>query len=476
MDEQRVQHIDIFNTRISVFYDVPTFDDNGKVGVKIHAAKHRVQTIGDFLNEGPKHKTTINKTRSIMQQAIAAYNEGKESEYKELMYEYSKNKWVPPVAILQGINTTHTDKGFESYSNVLCLDIDAPKPHEEPNGNEKIFPEHLDEFKRRLAQIPWIAYCGVSAGGRGLFVLIPIADHKKHAAYWQWLETFFKNEYHVEIDGATKNLSRKRFLSYDDTAIINHHAEVFDKMPEPKRVDPSRIFKRPSFFRAKNDDEKRFIKAVAEIESKHIDITQAYDKWLKAAAAIAHTFGEWGRDYFHIIARQYPDYNEKQNDVLYTNMMKEPRGRGCTIASFFELCKQFGVDIGYHEKRVQRTSATDILRQQQAKVRTQHPDARKAPTTQAAPTPPPTPRAEDAPFDDAKVVHTFQASTMSKAEEFDLTRHQGDIARASEFMLREMQHNTPLGQLCNKLNLVVNGVNGWTMTTAQRKAIYPFVV
>ena len=358
-----------------------------------------------------------------MQSAVEAWEQGDTEAYERYMLQYKFNKWLPPVALMQGVNPEHSNETskFESFSNVLCLDIDAPKPNEPKNGNEWI-PNNLEALKRALGKVECVAYCGLSAGGRGLFVLIPIADHEHHKEYWEQLKTMFLEKFKIKIDAATHNIGRLRYMSYDDTAIINHHAKVFDKMPEriqEKRVQPERtkLFVNHARFESRNDTEERIIKAVSEIASRGIDITQNYDEWIKASAAIAHEMGERGRSIFHTIAQQSPKYREKENERLYTSIMGRAQGAECSINSFFHLCKLYGVDISHHVQRAPMFSknSEETARKAQHHAQPQHPEDEQ---------PPP---------------------SMSKAEWQELKRHQSEIEHQS---FSSMQKCSILQSIC----------------------------
>lgn len=455
MNNQTVQHRDIYDAPISVFQVAPYYGSDG--AVKTQWKAHHVRTIGQYLDAAKKYyAATIDQTRGIMQSAVEAWENGDTTAYKNKMLQYKFNKWLPPVAIMQGVNPKHSDNGFESFSNVLCLDIDAPKPDEPKNGNEWI-PDNLEALKRFFGTIPFVAYCGLSAGGRGLFILIPIADHEHHKDYWRQLQTIFRDICKIEIDKATYNMGRLRFMSYDDTAIINHHAQVFDKLPEPPRPEAKRTVSRPARFVSNNDDEERICKAVEEIAARHIDITQDYEEWKKAAAAIAHTLGERGRSLFHTVARQSSKYREKENERLYDGMMKEPPGRECTISSFFHLCKYYGIDIRHHGGRGTRVSPAEELRARLSKRSKD--EVRKEPPQVENLEPPRATASEPQPLP--------PIDGMSHFERLDLQWHQEYIDQASAFLEdAKVQHPAVL-ELCKAFDLKLAGCNGWRMTDAQ---------
>lgn len=58
-----------------------------------------------------------------------------------------------------------------AHNGVVCIDIDE-------KDNKHI--TNLGELKKYIHHIPYVAYCGLSVGGKGFFILIPIQHPQKH--------------------------------------------------------------------------------------------------------------------------------------------------------------------------------------------------------------------------------------------------------------------------------------------------------
>lgn len=89
------------------------------------------------------------------------------------------------------------------------------------------------------------------------------------------------------------------------------------------------------------EDVERVIK---QIELQHVDITSDYHEWVKIGFAFAAEFGKNGRGYFNRVSRMYPGYKQKNIDKQYNRCMGS-KGSGVTIASFFQIAKEHGIDI-----------------------------------------------------------------------------------------------------------------------------------
>lgn len=459
------QYRNIFDARVSIYVAEPYFDAKGNFGTQFKKESH-VRPLHKFLNAGKLYAPYADKVaeaRRTLAEAVNAWNRGDYDEYRRLLKQYQFIKWSSPLACLQGVNPTHKNDGFTSYSDIICLDIDTEKPHKEPNGNEWVqsWPDLRDE----IAENPFVAYCGLSVGGRGLFVLVPIKSHEHHAGHWRAACKYFRLAYNVTIDPATENIGRLRFMSYDPDARMNTQAAVFDYVEEePQRPQKSSVAASTYAGGVFTHDEefKRFVAIVDVLVQRGIDITRSHDEWKKAAAGIAHKFGEQGRPHFHRIAAQYPDYNERENDRLYTNMMRSYSGTTADIATFYYLCKQHGVEVGGggHRRGHRQTKDIPVKNPRaSAAIEAQRPAASSRPAMPSAPLAPaasPAPAAPPAP-----------SSRMTGAERISLERHRPAIAEARA-MLADMERKNPaFKDMQQRFHLQLCGVDGWMMTAAQ---------
>ena len=78
---------------------------------------------------------------------------------------------------------------------------------------------------------------------------------------------------------------------------------------------------------------------IQQIESKQIDITNAYSDWRDIGFAFADAFGEDGRDYFHRVSKFYADYSVNTCNQQFDKCLKA-NGQGITLKTFFFYAKQ----------------------------------------------------------------------------------------------------------------------------------------
>lgn len=91
---------------------------------------------------------------------------------------------------------------------------------------------------------------------------------------------------------------------------------------------------------------------IQQIESKQIDITNAYSDWRDIGFALADAFGEDGRDYFHRVSKFYADYSVNTCNQQFDKCLKA-NGQGITLKTFFFHAKQAGIKINHSNNNVE---------------------------------------------------------------------------------------------------------------------------
>ena len=92
------------------------------------------------------------------------------------------------------------------------------------------------------------------------------------------------------------------------------------------------------------DTRAKVERVLSLIEQKGIDITNGYANWLKVGFALTSEFQEAGRGFFHRVSRQNTEYKASDTDKQY-NKCLSAHGDGISIAAFFQMAKDAGIDI-----------------------------------------------------------------------------------------------------------------------------------
>jgi len=233
---------------------------------------------------------------------------------------------LPAITVSGLFAPVRKEENLVKHSGLICVDID-------PKGNEHI--TNFSELKTELFKIRNVAYAGLSASGKGFFMIIPIANPKRHKAHFKAICNDLA-AYGITIDPAPQNVASLRGYSYDAEALFRHDAIPYRKWAEPEpALKPAQV---RSFSPGINSTGTRAkVEAVIDkIVAQRLDITTEEPEWFRLACSLANEFGESGRDYFHLISQFYSRYDRGESDKKFNNALK---GRYYTIkiGTFFKL-------------------------------------------------------------------------------------------------------------------------------------------
>nr|WP_280842365.1 PriCT-2 domain-containing protein [Rhodohalobacter sp. SW132] len=246
--------------------------------------------------------------------------------------DYKSSKKQLPGITPSGAFNKRSESGLIKHSGLIQFDVDS-----------KDNPVNMDELKYKIQHNPFVAYLSYSTSGNGLWGLIPVKHPERHKSHFRAIQQAFRNA-GVSIDPAPSNVASFRFRSYDPDPYFNHNADVFhyliDKIPASSNG---------------RDNRTKVEQLISKIQANRIDITEGYEKWLKIGFALAEEFGESGRIYFHQLSQWHSEYDTAECDEQFDNCLNS-NGQGITIASFFGICKDFGVTLdtnhAYQKDRV----------------------------------------------------------------------------------------------------------------------------
>lgn len=271
------------------------------------------------------HPTTVNlltflrseKHRAAVEQIRATEGKAERDDLK---------KTLLPGITPSGIFTHRTEKGLVKHSGLIAGDVDM-----------KDNPYTPESLKAYISGFKNVAYCGLSASGRGIWFLIPIAYPQRHKEHFAALVDQFASD-GINLDPAPANVASFRFYSYDAAAYFNPDAKPYTRLfsapadtytPAPRRII------------AGNDAAK--VEAILNlVAARRLDITGGYKNWVNFGLALASAFGEGGRDYFHQISQYHPTYCTRATDEQYTKCLRYT-GNRVTIDYFFARAKAHGL-------------------------------------------------------------------------------------------------------------------------------------
>lgn len=247
-----------------------------------------------------------------------------------------------PCVTPSGIFSYCKDENLNKHSGFICIDIDGGESN--PNITD------FESLKINLSRIPFIAYCGLSISGNGVYCLIRIKYPDKHKEHFFAIEEFFQ-KLGINIDVSCKNVSRLRGASYDPNPVINLEAKTFAKTIEHSTRPQKFTYDKKGSYVFINGEIKPvpyyMAIMIATANDNKIDITGDRKQWFSIGCALASEYGEEGRYVFHEFSKHYKNsryhYTIEETDEMYSNCLRCYPRYSYTIATFFYFCKEYGV-------------------------------------------------------------------------------------------------------------------------------------
>lgn len=287
----------------------------------ITSTNGRVASLAEFLNDASSHQ--------LIQQIRMTEDKAERTRLKSGL----------PCATISAIcpDGRKADDAFE-HTGLICIDID---------GQDNLGFGNGAELKAEVCKVAEVAYCSLSASGKGCFAIIRLSHPENHLGHFLALQRLFKSRLGIVIDGQCKDMKRLRFASYDSEPYINDNAEPFriiDAATKPK-TNPTKMIVAMGQ-RTWNESPDATLDKVArlteEVVRRGIDLTDGYSNWVEIGMALAN-LGEGGREFFHAVSSVYPSYDRAKADTKFTNLLRTTRK--VTIATFFHQCEAHGVTL-----------------------------------------------------------------------------------------------------------------------------------
>jgi hypothetical protein len=133
-----------------------------------------------------------------------------------------------------------------------------------------------------------------------------------------------------------------RGYSFDEEGLFRHHAKVYRKWESVEAISiPKKSHRKGNlnFTPSGKTPQARVEAVIEQIVANRVDITQDEPVWFRLACALANSFGEAGRKYFHAVSQFHPEYHPSTTDRKYDHALQAGY-QSITLGTFFELAKQ----------------------------------------------------------------------------------------------------------------------------------------
>lgn len=261
---------------------------------------------------------TSDKHREKVEQIRQIQDEGLQKDIKKTL----------PAITPAGTFSYRKADGLLQHSGFIAFDVDLA---------DNLHISNFDDLKNQISHIANVAYCGLSVRGKGYWGLVPIPASTPEEHKWRFnaLRDDLKH-YRINLDPSGSDVCRLRIYSWDPNAYFNHEAKLYSKIKKPRPQKSNRPI--PS------DARERVEAILSQIEAQRVDITQGHykDVWFRIAVALANTFNEDGRGYFHTVSKFHPEYSPGKTDRQYDHVLRYKYDK-IDINHFFDIASEYGL-------------------------------------------------------------------------------------------------------------------------------------
>jgi len=264
-------------------------------------------------------------------------------------------------------------KKMEIFSGFIPIDIDwsdnkSQKLAVDENGKLHGFAsaQNMREYAKDYisSQVPGGAYVGRSASN-GIFALLYIGTNNKintpdnYKAIYNAIEKRFAEDGFLFIDSSKSNLNSIRFYSMDEACLydldpgkwteqIRTDLVIEERLKSHKNhVESQHIKSQAPALTVYNSDQEKDLLFVIEQSKKHgwplcADREQ---NWFKIGLALANTYGESGRGYFHdlsAVSYKY-DYQDCEKKYKYALSYCQSHSLSINVQYIFKQAKDLGL-------------------------------------------------------------------------------------------------------------------------------------
>lgn len=263
--------------------------------------------IIEAINEGKKYINQIEEIRKIDKSTNhALYN-----DLKSKLFAFT------PSCVCEG--KTIKKENVTHINNIIAIDIDGS---DNPNLS-------VEEMKGIVKKLPFVRYCALSVGGKGIYCLIPFlkeyANKDNFKEVFLSLQSDFK-KVGITIDKQCCDYTRQRYISYDNNEYWNDSCVLYDKkttIPTKKRpqisliTNKSKSMKMGELRPITQRDKNKLRMCFDDILANNIIVTTCHNDTLTLCNIFYNAFGYDGLSCVHVLRRQRKGYDPDKLDNTF---------------------------------------------------------------------------------------------------------------------------------------------------------------
>lgn len=245
--------------------------------------------------------------------------------------DYRRMKQQLPGATLSGLFSRRKTDCLISHTGYIAIDIDL--------GDNRGLSD-FGNIEYVLRHRPEVSCFLKSCSGTGYFALVRLGYPEQHKEQFRALSDEY-SALGIALDRACSDITRIRFATYDEHPYINERSICYRGIDLGRQVlAPRAAVLGQGYEQGASATADKVDRLISELERHRIDITAAYNDWVRVGFALA-TLGEHpGREFFHRVSALNPGYKPQECDRKFTQLMQPSR---IHIGTFIAMCKDYGV-------------------------------------------------------------------------------------------------------------------------------------
>ena len=213
----------------------------------------------------------------------------------------------------------------ERINPLFVIDIDR---------DDNFHIQDWDELKRKVASLPYVFLTSYSCSGKGLYCIIYFNINLNIENMFNALQADFK-EMNINIDKSCKDITRLRFISYDDNILIRQgEIEMYNK----EKIIENNIS--IETYGALNETDAFTYKAIYHLITKCHYQSNDYSTWLQDGFRLA-TFGEYGYLLFMLLSMNSAHYDKDAAEEKFKECQRTSRYTTSSLIYYFGKLKQY---------------------------------------------------------------------------------------------------------------------------------------
>lgn len=298
--------------------------------------------IGLYKNAKSTKRSDIIRLKDFLL-PLQTYNKDKIIELRQIKDEKQQKEFklnnILGVTVSALLGENRNKSNIIQHNNIMCIDVDE-------EDNKELFSRYsIEEIKKIIFDLDFVYCVCLSCRGKGFYFLVPIPDSRDIDIYYTSMYYKLKR-YGIIIDKHCKDVTRIRFVSYDNNILIKRDCEIriFDEVSEEQINEKKRELENARRIihckKLQTHDERiNYLRETVEyMIYKGYDTGGHWGEWATVGKYLK-TLGEDGRILFHRLSESSSSYKGYNDVEKNWSRFKECETEDVALGKFYTMVR-----------------------------------------------------------------------------------------------------------------------------------------